>query len=43
MTNNLPSGYFSDMQLVKEVFLPAFQELEKSIEEKYRDVLKELV
>ena len=24
-------------------FIPAFQELEKSIEEKYRDVLKELV
>ena len=28
MTNNLPSGYFRDMQLVKEVFLPAFQEIE---------------
>ena len=27
MTNNLPSGYFRDLQLVKEVFLPAFQEL----------------
>lgn len=27
MTNNLPSGYFRDMQLVKEVFLPAFDEL----------------
>ncbi|MCQ2074773.1 MAG: argininosuccinate lyase [Bacteroidaceae bacterium] len=27
MTNNLPSGYFRDMQLVKEVFLPAFQEI----------------
>ena len=31
MTNNLPSGYFRDMQLVKEVFLPAFQELEEII------------
>lgn len=28
MTNNLPSGYFRDMQMVKEVFLPAFEELE---------------
>lgn len=28
MTNNLPSGYFRDMQLVKEVFLPAFDEME---------------
>lgn len=28
MTNNLPSGYFRDMQLVKEVFLPAFEEIE---------------
>lgn len=25
--NNLPSGYFRDLQLVKEVFLPAFDEL----------------
>ena len=31
MTNNLPSGYFRDMQLVKEVFLPAFQELDEVI------------
>ena len=28
MTNNLPSGYFRDMQLVKEVFLPSFDELD---------------
>ena len=28
MTNNLPSGYFRDYQLLKEVFLPAFGELE---------------
>lgn len=25
--NNLPSGYFRDMQIIKEVFLPAFDEL----------------
>ncbi len=25
--NNLPSGYFRDLQMVKEVFLPAFKEL----------------
>ena len=31
MTNNLPSGYFRDMQLVKEVFLPAFEQLEEVI------------
>lgn len=27
MTNNLPSGYFRDLQILKEVFLPAFGEL----------------
>jgi argininosuccinate lyase len=27
MTNNLPSGYFRDLQILKEVFLPAFNEL----------------
>lgn len=27
MSNNLPSGYFRDLQLIKEVFLPAFREL----------------
>jgi len=27
MVNNLPSGYFRDLQLVKEVFIPAFAEL----------------
>lgn len=25
--NNLPSGYFRDLQMVKEVFLPSFEEL----------------
>ncbi len=27
ITNNLPSGYFRDLQIIKEVFLPAFGEL----------------
>ncbi len=27
MINNLPSGYFRDLQILKEVFLPAFDEL----------------
>jgi argininosuccinate lyase len=31
MTNNLPSGYFRDMQLTKEIFLPAFDRLEDCI------------
>ncbi|MDD4192688.1 MAG: argininosuccinate lyase [Mangrovibacterium sp.] len=31
MVNNLPSGYFRDLQLVKEVFLPAFDELKSCI------------
>ncbi|MBQ0088322.1 MAG: argininosuccinate lyase [Prevotellaceae bacterium] len=26
--NNLPSGYFRDLQIIKELFLPAFEELE---------------
>ena len=25
--NNLPCGYFRDLQIIKEVFLPAFEEL----------------
>jgi argininosuccinate lyase len=29
--NNLPSGYFRDLQILKEVFLPAFQELRDSL------------
>jgi len=32
VTNNLPSGYFRDMQLTKELFIPAFQELNDCIE-----------
>ena len=27
ITNNLPSGYFRDMQLTKEIFIPAFEEM----------------
>lgn len=30
ITNNLPSGYFRDLQIIKEAFLPAFDDL-KSI------------
>ena len=26
--NNLPSGYFRDLQIIKEIFLPSFDELE---------------
>lgn len=31
ITNNLPSGYFRDLQMVKEVFLPAFKEMNDSL------------
>lgn len=31
IVNNLPSGYFRDMQLIKEIFLPAFDELNNCI------------
>ena len=27
ITNNLPSGYFRDLQLIKEIFIPSFDEL----------------
>lgn len=30
--NNLPCGYFRDLQMIKEVFLPAFQELKDCLE-----------
>ena len=30
--NNLPSGYFRDLQIIKEVFLPAFKEIKDCIE-----------
>lgn len=32
ITGNLPSGYFRDMQIVKEVFIPAFQEIKDCID-----------
>lgn len=32
ITANLPSGYFRDLQLIKEVFLPAFDELQSCLE-----------
>ncbi len=28
LSNNLPSGYFRDLQIIKEIFIPAFDELE---------------
>lgn len=31
ITNNLPSGYFRDMQIIKEIFLPSFDELNNII------------
>jgi argininosuccinate lyase len=32
ITNNLPSGYFRDLQIIKEVFVPAFAELRSCLE-----------
>jgi len=32
MVNNLPSGYFRDLQIVKEVFLPSFRDLRNCME-----------
>ncbi|WP_423129231.1 argininosuccinate lyase [Gaoshiqia sp. Z1-71] len=32
MINNLPSGYFRDLQILKEVFLPAFRDLKNCLE-----------
>ncbi len=31
VTNNLPSGYFRDLQILKEIFLPLFDELDDCI------------
>jgi argininosuccinate lyase len=31
ISNNLPSGYFRDLQIIKEIFLPAFDELSDCI------------
>lgn len=30
--NNLPSGYFRDLQVIKEIFVPAFEELEDCLD-----------
>ena len=30
--NNLPCGYFRDLQIIKEVFLPAFDELKDCLQ-----------
>ena len=30
--NNLPCGYFRDLQIIKEIFLPAFQELKDCLQ-----------
>ena len=32
ITNNLPSGYFRDLQLIKELFIPAFEELQECLD-----------
>jgi argininosuccinate lyase len=32
ITNNLPSGYFRDLQIIKEIFVPAFAELIDCVE-----------
>lgn len=32
ITGNLPSGYFRDMQIVKEVYIPAFQEIKDCLD-----------
>lgn len=32
ISNNLPSGYFRDFQVMKEVYLPAFEELEACLD-----------
>ncbi len=32
MTTNLPSGYFRDMQLLKEVYLPLFDEIDSCLD-----------
>lgn len=32
ITNNLPSGYFRDLQIIKEVFIPVFGELTDCLE-----------
>lgn len=31
LSNNLPSGYFRDMQMIKEIFIPAFGEIQNCL------------
>ena len=31
ITNNLPSGYFRDLQLIKEIYIPVFEELKSCL------------
>jgi len=31
IANNLPSGYFRDLQIIKEIFIPAFEELQECL------------
>ena len=38
MMNNLPVGYFRDLQIIKEVFLPAFDELGMPFRDAYKKV-----
>ena len=37
--NNLPVGYFRDLQIIKEVFLPAFDELKDCLQQPARGLL----
>ena len=32
IANNLPSGYFRDLQIIKEIFLPSFQEMKDCLQ-----------
>ncbi|MDP4206006.1 MAG: argininosuccinate lyase [Bacteroidota bacterium] len=32
MINNLPSGYFRDLQIIKEIFIPAFREIKDCLQ-----------
>lgn len=32
IANNLPSGYFRDLQIIKEIFIPAFEELKDCLQ-----------
>src|SRR5690554_7868762 len=43
ITANLPSGYFRDLQLIKEIFLPAFDELQSCLDQIGRASCRERV